>query len=295
LVISEKLVRLMGGEHIDLASQPEQGTCFSFALPCQTCVEPPDTHQAEESADSSSQAASDAAVTPLEGNILLVEDNPVNQEVAKAMLKALGLVPETVDGGEQAVTACRNQSFDLILMDIQMPGMDGYEATRRIRELDAQVPIIALTAAALIEDKDKALNAGMNDHLAKPIDFPVLARTLTRYLTQSVAAQRPGLVVWAPQPERIKPWLPALKRLVRVHWAPEANTVAKRLANPGDIAWVAVDAGVSLEEAQSMKARYPQADWVMLVASDADLADTEIEGWPLWTPDMLVNRLQSNQ
>ncbi len=121
--------------------------------------------------------------------ILLVEDNELNQEIAVEILQEAGFVMEVADDGAVAVEkmkAARPGMYDLILMDIQMPVMNGYEAARQIRELEdpeiAGIPIIAMTANAFEEDKQQALDAGMNGHVAKPIDIPILMKTLTEIL-----------------------------------------------------------------------------------------------------------------
>ncbi|KAA3607090.1 MAG: response regulator [Planctomycetota bacterium] len=125
-----------------------------------------------------------------QGYVLLAEDNPVNQRLAVRMLEKLGLELFVVPDGGQALQAVQNQSFDLVLMDCQMPNMDGYEATRRIRELDepvGKIPILALTANAMTEDKQRCLEAGMDDFLSKPLDWQKLQSLLGRYLPTSAA------------------------------------------------------------------------------------------------------------
>lgn len=121
--------------------------------------------------------------------VLLVEDIEVNREIAKAILTEIGLEVEDAPDGSDAVETFKNSPknhFDLILMDVQMPKMNGYEATQNIRALkrkDAKnVPIVAMTANAFEEDKENARKAGMNDHLAKPLDIPKLIETLNKYL-----------------------------------------------------------------------------------------------------------------
>jgi PAS domain S-box-containing protein len=121
--------------------------------------------------------------------VLLAEDNPVNQEVARELLVSAGLVVETVADGAQAVERARQQGFDLVLMDVQMPVMDGLDATRAIRrQAGPALPIIAMTANAFGEDRQACLAAGMNDHVAKPVDPEVLYEVLRRWLARSTGA-----------------------------------------------------------------------------------------------------------
>ncbi len=114
--------------------------------------------------------------------VLLVEDNPVNQEVASELLRMVGLVVAVADGGQLAVDMAMADPPVLVLMDMQMPGMDGLEATRRLRELGCTAPIIAMTANAFGEDRAACLAAGMNDHVAKPVNADHLYETLRRWL-----------------------------------------------------------------------------------------------------------------
>lgn len=115
--------------------------------------------------------------------ILLAEDNPVNQEVATELLKSAGLEVEVAGDGAQAVELALSRHYDLVLMDMQMPKMDGLEATRAIRSrLGRKIPIIAMTANAFAEDRQRCLAAGMNDHVGKPVDPPALYGTLLRWL-----------------------------------------------------------------------------------------------------------------
>ena len=118
-----------------------------------------------------------------EGRVLLVEDNAINRQVAGELLVNAGLTVSEVVNGAEAVAAIQRDAFDLVLMDIQMPEMDGYEATRRIRaDGFDRLPIIAMTAHALGGDRERCLEAGMNDHLGKPIDPPRLYATLRHWL-----------------------------------------------------------------------------------------------------------------
>jgi two-component system, sensor histidine kinase and response regulator len=124
---------------------------------------------------------------PRKIRILLAEDNEVNQLVAVGMLNSLGYASEVVPNGAEAVAAMERGGFDLVLMDVRMPVMDGLEATRRIRLLGGPaggVPIIAVTANAMRGDEEACLNAGMNDYLAKPIRLAVLDAAIKRRLKQ---------------------------------------------------------------------------------------------------------------
>ena len=179
LAISKALVELMGGS-ITVTSQPGAGSVFSFSVQFSL----PDCAAAE-----SQEAANPAAAQDLcKGKrLLVVEDNDLNQEIAIALLSGLGADVDLASNGEEGVAAFLRKDYDIIFMDIRMPVMDGYEAARRIRassKYDAtRVPIIAMTANAMREDKEASTAAGMNGHIAKPIIFEELARTIAFWLT----------------------------------------------------------------------------------------------------------------
>ncbi|MBE0506847.1 MAG: PhnD/SsuA/transferrin family substrate-binding protein, partial [Marinospirillum sp.] len=180
LTISDQLVKLMGGE-IKLQSELDHGSLFSFkvSLPLlmdQQSVALPSV------VSSNSGLQENSSDLHFNARVLLVEDNEINQEVASEQLKQLGITCELAANGEVAVSKAQAKKYDLILMDIQMPVMDGYQATQRIRLFDSHTPIIALTAAAMIEDKQKAMVVGMNDHLSKPINRPELLDCLQQWL-----------------------------------------------------------------------------------------------------------------
>jgi CheY-like chemotaxis protein len=114
--------------------------------------------------------------------VLLAEDNPVNQKVAVRQLAKLGIAADAVADGVEAVEAVSRGDYDLLLMDVQMPVMDGFAATRELRKRGSRVPIVALTANALTGDHERCLEAGMDDYLSKPILEPELIRVLGRFL-----------------------------------------------------------------------------------------------------------------
>jgi len=149
-----------------------------------------------------------ANLGPIRGaRVLLVEDHPINQQVARETLETGGLVVEILDNGALAVDRILSGGapFDAVLMDIQMPVMNGYEATRRIREHEQykNLPIIALTANVMEGDQEKRAQAGMNDLIAKPIDFNVLCRVLLRWIPPRAAEGAPGPTATMPPADNL--------------------------------------------------------------------------------------------
>ncbi len=179
LAISQRIVREMGGE-ISVRSQPGVGSTFSFTLVLQVT-----SHLPLPSHDSDFGALEPGA--SLSGVVMLVEDNVVNRMIGAEMLKSLGLEVIEAEDGAQAMTLLTHARVDLVLMDIQMPVLDGYSATRQLREREARlhqprVPIVALTANAFQDDAAHALAAGMDAHLAKPYSRMQLFDLLQRWL-----------------------------------------------------------------------------------------------------------------
>jgi len=126
----------------------------------------------------------------LQGNALVAEDNPSNQLLIQILLEKMGLTVSLANDGRQALQKAASESFDIILMDMQMPVMNGYEAVRILRRQGCTLPILALTANAVMGDREKCLQAGCTDYLSKPIDRTKLDDILRRYLIPENHAQR---------------------------------------------------------------------------------------------------------
>jgi signal transduction histidine kinase/ligand-binding sensor domain-containing protein/CheY-like chemotaxis protein len=176
LVISERLVKLMGGQ-IWVESQTKKGTTFGFTIKT-TAVPESAPQPGAETENSSRLLSTDFAVSfPLD--ILLVEDNQINQKFAIRVLNKLGYQIQLAKNGKEAVSMVSAHPYDLILMDILMPEMDGLEATKQIRKNNGAQPlIIAMTANALLKDREECMTAGMNDYISKPIDLETLKKIL---------------------------------------------------------------------------------------------------------------------
>ena len=178
LAIVKRLVDMLAGR-IECESQVGKGTTYSLYFTLKLL---PDAAINDNPVDKQ------PSVQTLAGKeVLLVEDNELNMEIAQIVLTKAGMVVDTAENGQVAVTKASAKRYDVILMDIQMPVMNGYEATRAIRQFEnkelAQVPIIAMTANAFQEDKQKALNEGMDGHVAKPLNVEMLLQVMQEVLS----------------------------------------------------------------------------------------------------------------
>jgi len=195
LTISSRLVQLMGGK-LDLQSEPGRGSIFSFTLPFGLA-----TAAQSAALESDGTAAAGTEAGPAPGRrlrVLVAEDNPVNQRLALALLAKWQHDAVAVDDGEHAVAVWQAEYFDAILMDLQMPGWDGLEATRRIRAGEAadpdrpRTPIVALTAHAFAEDEQRCREAGMDAYLSKPIRSEQLRQVLEQLAVPASGLAAPG-------------------------------------------------------------------------------------------------------
>ena len=185
LTISRRIVELMGGT-IDLESVVGEGSTFWFTLPLQVA----EVNSSLPAPEDNDIIATPKAVTrsPDTVKILVVEDYPDNRDLLLFMLDTLSYQADTVTNGREALDILAQQQYDIILMDCQMPELDGYQATQQIRQREGQekhTVIIGLTANAMAGDRQKCLDAGMDDYISKPINLANLSSVLEKWLEVS--------------------------------------------------------------------------------------------------------------
>ncbi|WP_291811686.1 ATP-binding protein [Limnobacter sp.] len=190
LAIVKELVELMGGK-VRLHSEPGRGTEIVFSLKLGL---PADSGQLKGDETIETTPGTDTATAPtvqqFHGKVLVVEDAAMNQMVVCKVLERLGLASKVANNGQEAIDLLAQEQFDLVLMDGQMPVMDGYEATAVIRSgsvpgINPNIPVVALTAHAMVGEDKKCLDAGMNDYLTKPLDRAKLIEVLGKYLQKA--------------------------------------------------------------------------------------------------------------
>lgn len=294
LAITRKLVEMHGGA-IQVESEEGRGSTFRIILPCERGPAEPERRPSGER-----DAASFAADLSSEGKparILVVEDNHVNQKVVTAVLRKKGYQIDIAQNGMEALQAIEKTEYNLVLMDIQMPLMDGLEATRRIRQDERwrNLPIVAMTAHAMTGDRERCLAAGMNGYVAKPVHPSHLLRTVEMYLALPMAQ--------VPQPEDPKkncgsplagPFVETNPALIEdlhnlfVHVAPQRLSNMQSAAHAGDFNGVAsesrrlrslaeriaaipvVECSLRLEEAASRREQASLQDQLLCMERELD-------------------------
>jgi CheY-like chemotaxis protein len=186
LTIAKELIQLMGGQ-LAVESRPGKGSTFSVQLPLALCKQselPLPTIESPER-PGPLEVVSSAVVAPVATGgrrVLLAEDNPTTQSLISILLQQMGIDLVIVDNGQEAIDFLLNEHVDLILMDCQMPYLDGLEATAQLRAQGLLTPVVALTAYARAEDEQQCLTAGMNDFLSKPFRQAELRDVLVKWL-----------------------------------------------------------------------------------------------------------------
>ena len=198
LAITKRLAEMLGGEVL-LQSELGKGSVFSLIIPAGVDAESAASLE-EGSISAQGQSHHEFDSQKFSGRVLIAEDSPSSQKLIKLLLERMGPECVGVEDGHQAVERAQAEAFDLILMDIQMPEMNGYEATRALREKHICTPIIALTAHAMAGDKQKCREAGCDGYIAKPICLEELGEVIAKYLNP-VSSESSQLVKAGPGPD----------------------------------------------------------------------------------------------
>ncbi len=237
LTISAKLCRMMAGR-IWVRSVPGEGSQFHFTVRFRIHAEP---------------LVATLPIQPAPGpgrlRVLLAEDNPLNREVASALLGRMGHALVVTEDGEEALSALERDTFDVLLLDVQMPGTDGFEVMRRIREREAgnshHLPIIAVTAHAMKGDRERCLAAGADDYVSKPLRRQDLAQAIARVFSARPAApalvRQPGQICLDRLLEEVEGDRTVLRRMIALYFdtTPAMLSHVQRAAEAGDAAALA--------------------------------------------------------
>jgi CheY-like chemotaxis protein len=198
LTISRRLARLLGGD-IAVKSQRGAGSIFSVSIECGEIMDSNMVMNLTEATLPVISSESGSQEIPIHGRILLAEDGRDNRRLLSTHLKTAGAEVVMAENGQAAVDLVASENFDLVLMDMQMPVMDGYTAVSELRRRGINVPIIALTAYAMAEDRAKCMASGCNDYLTKPVERQVLLQTIKYHLGQgeipAAATSKPQLKI----------------------------------------------------------------------------------------------------
>ncbi|OQA02732.1 MAG: Autoinducer 2 sensor kinase/phosphatase LuxQ [Planctomycetes bacterium ADurb.Bin401] len=181
LAVTRQLVRLLEG-NISLFSEVGKGSTFKLVVPADIIVP-------KEQANSSYTLNPDEYTGRFSGRVLVVDDAPANQTLLKCILDKLGFTSTIAADGLQAMDAVTNQEFDLVLMDMQMPNMNGFETTKRLQAFGFKNPVIAMSASLMNEDEEKCRQIGCDDYISKPINHSALIEIICRYIKPAVQLQ----------------------------------------------------------------------------------------------------------